>query len=155
MLKQALESNKSKQELINKNFSKNGHYQNYEKENNDSMILEISKLKEKNEWKNAKMNGFGISIWKYGKYIGNYKDDKKCGFGVNIDNYKNKYEGFWENGQHHSLGRYIKNDGTIKVGYSEGNKLKKIITNEKELLAKVEELNNNMEENNKKTLYIY
>ena len=53
------------------------------------------------------------------------------------------------------MGRYIKNDGTVKIGYSEGNKLKKIITNEKELSIKVEELDNNVEENNKKTLYIY
>ena len=107
------------------------------------------------EWKNAKMYGFGISIWNRGKYIGNYKDDKKSGFGVYIDNYKNKYEGFWENGQHSSLGRYTKNDGSIKIGYSEGNKFKKIISNEKEFSVRAEEINNNVEENNKKAMYIY
>ena len=107
------------------------------------------------EWKNAKMYGFGISVWNHGKYIGNYKDDKKSGFGVYIDNNKNKYEGFWENGQHTSFGRFIKNDGSVKIGYSEGNKIKKIITNEKELIARTEELNNYLEENNKKTIYIY
>ena len=53
------------------------------------------------------------------------------------------------------MGRYIKNDGTVKVGYSEGNKLKKVITNEKELAAKTEEIDNNVEENNRKTIYIY
>ena len=107
------------------------------------------------EWKNAKMNGFGISIWNHGQYIGNYKDDKRWGFGVYIDNNKNKYEGFWENGQHKSFGRYIKNDGSVKIGYSEGNKLTKVINNESEFLIRNEELNNLVEENNKKIMYIY
>ena len=107
------------------------------------------------EWKNAKMNGFGISIWKNGQYIGNYKDDKRWGFGVYIDNNKNKYEGFWENGQHKSYGRYIKNDGNVKIGFSEGNKLTKIISDENEFAIRNEELNNLVEENNKKILYIY
>jgi hypothetical protein len=107
------------------------------------------------EWKNAKMNGFGISIWNHGQYIGNYRDDKRWGFGVYIDNNKNKYEGFWENGQHKSFGRYIKNDGSVKIGYSEGNKLSKIISNENEFLIRNDELNNLVEENNKKIIYIY
>ena len=101
------------------------------------------------------MYGFGICVWNHGKYIGNYKDDKKSGFGVYIDNNKNKYEGFWENGQHSSFGRFIKNDGNFKIGYSEGNKITKIITNEKELSERIEEINNYLEENNKKTIYIY
>ena len=107
------------------------------------------------EWKNAKMNGFGISIWNHGQYIGNYKDDKRWGFGVYIDNNKNKYEGFWENGQHKSFGRYIKNDGSVKIAFSEGNKLSKIINDENEFMIRNDEINNLVEENNKKILYIY
>ena len=107
------------------------------------------------EWKNAKMNGFGISIWNHGQYIGNYKDDKRSGFGVYIDNNKNKYEGFWENGQHKSYGRFIKNDGSVKIAFSEGNKLTKVINNDNEFMIRNEEINNLVEENNKKIMYIY
>ena len=106
------------------------------------------------EWKNSKMNGFGISIWNHGQYIGNYRDDKRWGFGVYIDNNKNKYEGFWENGQHKSLGRFTKNDGSIKIGFSEGNKIAKIVNSENEFLRN-EEINNLVEENNKKIMYTY
>ena len=53
------------------------------------------------------------------------------------------------------MGRYIKNDKTVKIGYSDGNKFKKIEPNDKEYQSKVEEIDNNVEENKKKTLYIY
>ena len=107
------------------------------------------------EWKNAKMNGFGINISNHGQYIGNYRDDKRIGFGIHTDNNKNKYEGFWENGQHKSLGRFTKNDGSVKVGYWEGNKITKIINNENELMVRNEEINNLVEKKKKKTIYVY
>jgi hypothetical protein len=57
------------------------------------------------------MNDFGEFYWPDGnKYIGFYKDDKKCGLGVFQWPKSNKiFIGIWENGKQHGVGISIHN----------------------------------------------
>ena len=57
--------------------------------------------------------------------------------------------------QDNIFGIFVKNYGSIKISYSEGNKLNKVISNENEFMIKNEEINNLVEENNKKIMNIH
>jgi hypothetical protein len=66
------------------------------------------------------MHGYGEFYWPDGKkYFGNYKDDKKQGFGAFIWNINPKikaYFGFWDDGKQDGVGIMITSKG-IKYGY--------------------------------------
>ena len=72
------------------------------------------------------MHGKGIFTWPDGRrYEGNYKDDKKSGFGIYTWKKEGKkYEGEWQNGKQHGVGKMIFEDGTEKNGKWENGKLK-------------------------------
>jgi len=87
------------------------------------------------------MNGYGIFLWKDGRfYKGEYKDDKKHNFGMYFGNEGKSYEGFWEGGSQKNLGKYTKKDGSFKLGYWDENKLISPITNENEIAQKMLEI---------------
>jgi hypothetical protein len=60
------------------------------------------------------MDGEGVFVWPDGrKYHGQYKDDKKEGYGVfewyltcNFRNDGRKYKGMWKNGKQHGEGEF-------------------------------------------------
>ena len=103
------------------------------------------------EWKNSKMNGHGIFLWRDGrKYVGEYKDDKKNNFGIFSDENNKKYEGFWENGVRDKLGKYTKENGSYKIGYWKDNQMREEVTDENEIGCKLAEIDNYIDETNKK-----
>jgi hypothetical protein len=62
------------------------------------------------------MEGMGIFIWPdKKKYIGQYKNDKKCGYGIFIWPDNRKYEGEWKNGKQHGYG-FFYSKGARKFG---------------------------------------
>ena len=69
------------------------------------------------EWRNFKMHGCGLSVFKQGKvYKGNYFNDKKEGFGVLIQKDGKRFEGNWEGGIQKQLGRSVSEEGEV-IGY--------------------------------------
>jgi len=66
----------------------------------------------------------GIYFWQDGrKYQGQYKDDKKHGFGQYIWADGRTYEGYWFRGKQHGLGKYIvPKDEKVKYGLWEDGK---------------------------------
>lgn len=93
------------------------------------------------------MNGNGMFLWKDGRYYkGEYKDDKKHNFGIYYGKENKGYEGFWECGSQKGLGKYIKNNGSFKLGYWDENKLTSAITNEEDIANKLSEIDTLIEE---------
>jgi len=73
------------------------------------------------------------------KYVGQYKEDKKHGYGVFIWPDSRKYEGFWSNGKQHGYGIMVIS-GVKKFGeWKNGQKLMWIEENEENsnLLEKI------------------
>ena len=90
-------------------------------------------------------------IWKDGKeYRGEYKDDKKWNFGIYKELNGRKYEGFFENGVKSKLGKYIKKDGSFKIGFSKDNQLVELISDQNEIGIKLAEIDSLVEETQKK-----
>jgi len=89
------------------------------------------------------MNGFGEFRWTDGKkYNGNYIDDKKEGFGIYYwkEPQIKVYIGFWKNGKHDGVGKYISKDKS-KVGLWEKGEKKKWLNDFKEALHYIKEDN--------------
>ena len=102
-------------------------------------------------WRYAKLSGFGLFIWKDGKeYRGEYKDDKRWNFGISKELNGRKYEGFFENGVKSKLGKYIKKDGSFKIGFSKDNQLVELISDQNEIGIKLAEIDSLVEETQKK-----
>ena len=58
------------------------------------------------------MEGHGVFTWQDGrKYVGDYRNDKKCGQGTFEWPDGRKYIGAWENGKQHGEGLYIDRNG--------------------------------------------
>ena len=72
------------------------------------------------------MNGIGEFKWKDGKkYIGNYKNDKKDGFGIyswKID--KKIFIGFWSGGKQDGIGKYMDKKRTKYGIWKNGKRVK-------------------------------
>jgi len=81
------------------------------------------------------MHGYGEFTWKDGKkYIGNYTNDRKEGFGIYYwSNPVRVYIGFWKNGKQDGFGKYINNKGT-KYGVWENGERKAWFNNAFEAL---------------------
>lgn len=64
------------------------------------------------------MIGVGKLIWKEGIYFGNYKNDRKEGFGIYYwKKAKPKaFIGFWKDGLHDGIGKYISQE-KCKIGF--------------------------------------
>jgi hypothetical protein len=74
------------------------------------------------------MHGKGVYSWKDGrKYEGEYKFDKKDGYGIYawLDSLitdlsfradGRKYEGNWKDGKQHGLAKYVELKGSFKIG---------------------------------------
>ena len=72
------------------------------------------------------MDGKGVFTWKDGRrYEGEYKEDKKDGFGIYIAKGK-KYEGGWKDGHQHGEGTISTagNDEVKKGIWHEGKRIK-------------------------------
>ena len=67
----------------------------------------------------------GVYTWQDGrKYEGEYKDDKKHGYGVYTWQDGRIYEGYWFRGKQHGLGRYAVPDSALKHGlWEEGKRI--------------------------------
>jgi hypothetical protein len=71
------------------------------------------------EWKNDRRNGKGVNTWAEGyKYDGEWKDDKRHGKGTDIHKSGEKYVGSLKNDQYWGYGVLYNPDGTI---FTEGN----------------------------------
>ena len=77
------------------------------------------------QWKNNLQNGLGIHIWydtnnenKFfrNRYIGEWKDGKRNGYGKFFYNNGCVYEGFWKNNKKDGFGIYYYFDKTRYVG---------------------------------------
>ena len=76
------------------------------------------------------MNGNGVFSWEDGKkYIGNYNDNIKQGYGKLFWNENKYYEGEWLNNKPHGEGMYYLNGTLLKGKFRFG----KIISQNKEL----------------------
>lgn len=54
--------------------------------------------------------------WKMSnRYIGDWRNNRKDGFGIQIYKNGDKYEGMWGNSQRHGQGTYWKNEGKNKL----------------------------------------
>ena len=87
-------------------------------------------------------SGFGIYLNNDTIYIGNYKDDKKNGFGIFYWRKKNEaYVGFFKNGNQSGFGKFLFDNRNSKYGIwnnSNNNTIKwyKNIKNENKFLEK-------------------
>ena len=88
---------------------------------------------------------------KYKKYVGEYVEDKKHGFGVYEDSI-GKYEGFWERGEQCGVGRVWERSGKVKIGVWQNNKFIKTVENADEFNMKSSEIEANVAKNNKKAI---
>lgn len=73
------------------------------------------------------MNGYGEFKWKDGKtYVGEYKNDKKDGFGIYYWKEPNPkaYIGFWKNGKHDGIGKYITKEKSRIGLWNKGEKVR-------------------------------
>ena len=78
------------------------------------------------------MEGIGIFIWPdKKKYIGNYVNDMKSGFGIFYSTEGKRFEGFWKEGKQHGKGCIVNNERRTYVEYYEGKNIK-VITEENE-----------------------
>lgn len=60
------------------------------------------------EWKNDKMNGYGIYHYSNGDvYEGDWVDDMQCGYGKYFFTDGNRYEGEWKDHKMHGAGKYL------------------------------------------------
>ena len=57
-------------------------------------------------WKDGKLDGWGRYIYNGDYYIGEYKEGKRYGFGIEYYSRGDRYEGEWENGIYHGQGTY-------------------------------------------------
>ena len=71
------------------------------------------------------MHGKGKLSWADGKtYEGDYRDDKKEGFGTFIWADGRKYVGGWRDGKQHGNGEYIANGASQKGVWEDGKRTK-------------------------------
>ncbi len=69
------------------------------------------------EWKDNKMDGFGVQKWKGDNvYVGYYSKDKKEGYGKYYWADGREFLGWWSNNQQLGLGKYVTPDGTTSFG---------------------------------------
>jgi len=74
------------------------------------------------EYKRDKKHGYGIFHWASGNlYKGNFKDDERHGRGIMIWTDGSTYDGEWERGIQHGMGKMSFPDGTEKEGYFQDN----------------------------------
>ena len=75
------------------------------------------------EWKNGKRDGIGILVKKeIAKFIGEFVEDKVCGFGKLIDVNGEKYIGYWKESQASGLGIYSRKEIISYKGYWDNDK---------------------------------
>lgn len=68
-------------------------------------------------------NGKGTYYYNDGKYVGNWKDSKREGYGIFYNNNGNKYEGNYKNDKSHGKGTYTWKNGDKYIGeYIDGKR---------------------------------
>lgn len=74
------------------------------------------------EYKNDKKHGFGVFKWKSGnKYKGGYQDDERHGYGEMYWTDGSSYKGMWHKGIQHGKGKMEFPNGVVKDGEFENN----------------------------------
>ncbi|CDW73917.1 UNKNOWN [Stylonychia lemnae] len=80
------------------------------------------------EYKFDKKNGFGTFTWESGNvYKGQYIEDERCGFGQMEWTDGSIYKGFWDGGVQHGQGLMLLSDGQRRAGLFDKNVFKKIL----------------------------
>jgi len=75
------------------------------------------------DWKENKRHGFGTYYWSNGSlYTGEWFDDKREGFGTRVWPNKNRYTGEYQNHKRHGTGEFTFSNGSVFTGTFEDNK---------------------------------
>eukprot|EP01118_Nematostelium_gracile_P014162 TRINITY_DN5467_c0_g1_i1.p1 TRINITY_DN5467_c0_g1~~TRINITY_DN5467_c0_g1_i1.p1 ORF type:complete len:452 (+),score=93.52 TRINITY_DN5467_c0_g1_i1:185-1357(+) len=75
------------------------------------------------DWKDDKRHGYGTFTWANGSlYIGEWVEDKREGFGTRIWPNKNRYTGQYKNHKRHGKGEFTFSNGSVFTGTFEDNK---------------------------------
>jgi hypothetical protein len=103
-----------------------GEFRNNKINGSGYMIWFDSFEKYVGQWADCLQNGKGIQIWyeskgefKYlrNRYIGEFKNGFRHGYGVFLYSNGSKFEGMWENNSKNGFGIYTKEDGNQVVGF--------------------------------------
>jgi len=91
------------------------------------------------------MHGVGIFQWKDGKqYIGEYKYDKKEGYGRYIWNKDQYFEGFWKDGKQYGNGLLVHKEKFEYSQYKQGKAVKELTAEEIDEFKKNEHIENDL-----------
>lgn len=109
-----------------------GEFMNNKIQGNGYFIWNDAYEKFIGQWKENIQNGLGIHIWydekydmKYlrNRYIGEFADGMRSGYGVFFYTNGSKYEGQWRNNKKHGFGVYTFQDGSRFEGFFENDKM--------------------------------
>jgi len=85
--------------------------------------LPIADTKYSGDWKDDKRHGYGTYYWSNGSlYSGEWVDDKREGYGTRVWPNKNRYTGQYLNHKRHGEGEFTFSNGSIFTGTFEDNK---------------------------------
>ena len=95
----------------------------YPTKENTNQIPKAHENKYSGDWKNDKRDGYGTFYWCNGSwYIGEWVEDKREGFGTRVWPNGNKYVGQYKSHKRHGDGEFTFSNGSVFKGKFEENK---------------------------------